>query len=170
MRTSQSGTYSRLEDTLVAPIRLGGLADLILAGVRVHNTVLTGDLVTVALAVLALLLLVGAQLALEVGLLGANLLVLERFAAVRRAACVGSEELQLVADTAVQGLSLGDEALQLLGRQATIGFGKGTLVKRCNGLDIGGQGADLLAQVTNPLEEILLRKSNSALRLLRVGL
>lgn len=121
-------TYCCLEDALVAPVGLGGLADLVLARVGIYYAVLAGNLVTVSAAERALLLLVAAQLALELGLDGADLALLDGAAAVDGAVGVVGEESELVADAAVQALGLGDDALELLAGHAAVGLGERPLV------------------------------------------
>ena len=44
-------TNSSLENALIAPACLGGLANLVLSGIRVHNADLPSDLVLVPLTV-----------------------------------------------------------------------------------------------------------------------
>lgn len=121
-------TYCGLEDALVTPVGLASLADLVLGRVGIYYAVLAGNLLAIAGAEGALLLLVAAQLALELGLDGADLALLDGAAAVDGAVGVVGEESELVADAAVEALGLGDNALELLAGCTVDGLGERSLV------------------------------------------
>lgn len=105
------GTYSSLENTLVAPVSLRCLADLFLRRFGVDNLVLTRNLLLIALLVLRLLLLILLQAALELRLQVANLAVLGDVAT--RLGGILLEVLDLILDLRVENLCLRDEMLDL---------------------------------------------------------
>lgn len=161
----RENTYCCLEDTLVTPIGFSRLADLVFARLGVHYTVLASDLVTVAGTERALLLLIAAEFTLELRLDGVHLALLDSAAAVDSPVRVVGKEFELVADAAVQALGLGDDAFKLLAGRTAVGLGERPLVQGCDGLNIVGERADLVAEEVNATEELLLRQY---LRLLRV--
>lgn len=162
-KNTREVAYSSLEDALAAPIGVRGLGNFLLARVGVDDTVLAGDLLAVALAVLLLLGHVALQLALEVVVEGLELALLQGVGAVGCTLAVALQQTQLVADLGVLELGLGDELLELLG-SARVVTAEGALVQAGNGLDARRQGADLAAHVGDLGQVLLLRHDGRACR------
>lgn len=144
-------TYSSLEDTLVAPVRLAGLAHLILRRVRIHNPILPCNLLLVPLLVPLLLPPILLQLVRKLRLQIADLAVLGRVAA--RARGVRLQVLDLVLDLRVERLRLRDQVLDLL-RGGAVWGGDGALVGGGYGAYLAREGGDLLAHAVDAGEEV----------------
>lgn len=150
-------TYRCLENTLVAPIGVRGLAHLVLGCVGVDDPVLAGDLVAIPLAVLLLLLHVVLQLLFKVTVESLELSLLHAGTAVGGALDVGLEGPNLVTDTSVFELSRGDQVVEAaLG--GVVGADKRVMVQAGDALNVGGEGADLITNMGDALEEVLLRQ------------
>lgn len=134
------------------------MAHLLLGCVGVDDPVLTGDLVAVPIAVLLLLLQVVLELLLEVAVEGLELPLLHAGGAIGGALDVGLEGPDLVADASVLELSGGDQVVKTaLG--GIIGADQSVMVQAGDALDVGGEGADLITNVRDALEEVLLREN-----------
>lgn len=150
-------TYRCLEHTLIAPVGVRGLAHLVLGCVGVDNPVLAGDLVAVPIAVLLLLLQVVLELLLEVTVEGLELPLLHAGTSVGGALDIGLEGPDLVADAGVLELGGGDQVVETaLG--GVVGADQGVMVQGGDALDVGGEGADLITNMRDALEEVLLRQ------------
>lgn len=139
-------TYRCLEYTLIAPVGIRGLAHLLLGSVGVDDPVLAGDLVAVPIAILLLLLEVVLELLLEVAVEGLELPLLHAGAAVGGALDIGLEVPDLVADAGVLELGGGDQVVETaLG--GVVGADQRVMVQAGNALNVGCEGADLIANV-----------------------
>lgn len=148
-------TYSSLEDTLVAPIRIRGLVDFILGRLRIDNAILAGDLLPVPLLVLLLLLDELLDLGFILVVERLELALLEVEGAVRGALGVGLDLPDLVADARVEQLRLAYELLELsLG--GPVAACEGALVELGDLADAVGEGLDLAADGRHPREVLLL--------------
>lgn len=157
----RTSTYRRLENTLIAPVGLGGLLDLLLRGVRVDDAVLAGNLLAVLLAVLALDALVRVELRLEKGAERLQLGLLGLAGGVVGAGEVALEALDAVLDGRVADLGLGDVLLELL-VGLRVGGAERALVQLADGANVVGQAVDVVAQGLDAGEEVLLGEGGSA--------
>lgn len=105
------GTHCCLEDTLVAPVGLRSFLHFRLCRFRVDDSVLSRNLLPIALLVVCLLNPVLLQLLREARLQLSHLRVLDIVVLASRRICL--EELDLVLDRGVQDLRLRDHGLQL---------------------------------------------------------
>lgn len=150
-------TYSCLENTLIAPVGLCGLSHLILRRFRVHDAVLSRNLLSVARLVIALNALVLVELGLEKGL---ERLELGLLGGARGVCCleqVALKALDAVLDGGVADLRLRNVVLQLLVR-ILVSSAERALVQLSNEVNVAGQGLDVVAQALHAAEEVLLRQ------------
>lgn len=151
-----------MEYSLVAPVGVRGFVDFRVGGGGLDDSILSGYLLAVPLAVFGFLLLVGFQFALEPPFQSPDLRVLCALQrGVRRLRRVELEPLDLVFDLSVEDLGLRDFVFEL-GGGGRFGRGEGALVEggdlrdvRCEGSDAGSDGFDTG-------EEVLLREGAGA--------
>jgi hypothetical protein len=157
IKSDQQGknTYSSLENTLIAPIGFRGLLNFGLRGIRVHDAILAGNLIAIALSVVALDALVLVELGLEECLERLELGVLRVAGRVGRLGEVALEALDTIFDGGITDLCLGDVLLELV-LGGAIGAAQGALVELADEIDVGSQGLDVVAQTLDVAEKIVL--------------
>lgn len=157
-------TYSCLENTLVVPIGLCGLVHLILRCIRVHNAILSRNLFSVTLLVVALNALVLVELRLEKCL---ERLQLGLLGGARRICCLEEitfQALDAVLDGGVTDLRLCHIVLKLLGGLG-VSSAESALMQLANEVNLRGQRLDVVAKVSHAAEEVCLRQRLSRLLL-----
>lgn len=159
-REGRVTTHSSLENALVAPVRLAGLAHLLLASLGIDDAILARNLLAIPPLIPGLLRPVLIQLLPKASLELADLGVLDIVPAGARR--VRLEELNLVLDARVQHLGARDQRLERAGRgrvrrrQRPLVRGRDLRNVRCEGPDVGFGGFDAG-------EEVLVREHGRAL-------
>ncbi len=143
-------THSRLEDTLISPVRVPRLFHFGIGGAGIHDPILPGNLVPIALLIRPLLLTVALQLPLEASLQRLDLALLRLLVRARRGR-LGRIELQgldAVAELCSQDLRLRYDAFESAGGR-WVWVGEGPLVEGADLADVRGQLQDAAADAVD---------------------
>lgn len=149
-------THSRLEHTLISPVRVSRLFHFGIGGARIHNPILPSNLLPIALLIRPLLLTVALQLPLESSLqrLGLALLCLLVRACRGRLCRIELQGLDAIADLCSQDLGLRHDAFEGTGGRR-VWVGEGALVEGANLADVRAQLEDVAANTVDAGQEIL---------------